>query len=107
MLIKKEVTYRGEKYLVDTLIEIDEEGNEYTTTESDMEWWKDLRTQYITKHPEVLQEFIDNFPPTQLIEKDSGDWIASEKSPGGKYTLTGEGKSREEALKNLYICLAK
>ena len=95
-----EVEYRGEKYQIETTIYTDEDGLKYTTTESDMEWWMDLRTQYITRHPEVLQKFMDDFPPSQLKEND-GTWIAF------KNKETGEGKTKEEAIKNLYICLAE
>lgn len=88
--------YFGEEYQVDVTIYTDPiTGERYTTTESDQEWWKDLRTQYITRHPEVLEKFSSK--PT--LTKDGDMWRA-------KYCGTeGFGNTKEEAIKNLYICL--
>ena len=101
MIETREVEYQGEKYQIETTIYTDESGERYTTTESDMKWWKDLRTQYISRHPEALQEFIKNFPEDDLKETEDGGWTA------WKDGETGTGKTTMEALKNLYICLGK
>lgn len=95
---KREFDYRGEKYEVEVELYYYPEDPEtlYTTTESDQEMWVNLRTQYITRHPEVLEEFIKNFPENQLEEND-GIWIASSD------TLTRNGETKEEALRNLYL----
>lgn len=99
----REFTYRGEKYKVEVeLYYYPDDPYAYTTTESDQEVWINLRTQYITRHPEVLEEFIRNFPENQLEMKD-GVWNASFKSPGGTYTVTRSGSTKEESIKNLYL----
>lgn len=95
------INYRGEDYQIETKLYSHLDSEEaYTTTESDQEWWIDLRTQYSQRHPENLQKFIESFPEKN-IEKIPGDmWKARLE---GDYEFSTIGKTREEAIKNLYL----
>ena len=100
----REVDYKGEKYQIETTLYYfpDDPENTYTTTESDMKWWEDLRTQYITRHPEALESFSETFPEDKVYEDSPGIWIATWESP----SVTVTGKTKEEAIRNLYVWLS-
>lgn len=101
----REVTYRGEKYIIKTTLYSypDDPDHEYTTTDSDMDWWMDLRDQYFTLHPEALKELIDRFPEDNLVEREDGRWVAFMNR---KYTISGQPEdTKEKAIRNLYLCL--
>lgn len=102
-----EIMYRGEWYKIQVPIYIDPEtGEEYTTTESDQDWWKSLRTQYLNRHPEALSEFTDY----ELKEEISGLWEATNldtETVKDKVIVTSSyGSTPEEAIRNLYINLS-
>lgn len=94
---KRTLTYFGEEYEIEVIFYTDPvDGYKYTTTESDQKWWEDLRTQYIERHPEALERFSTK---PELTETEEG-WMA-------RYNFVSRsGRTKEEAIKNLFICLS-
>lgn len=104
---EREVKYRGEWYKIMTPVFIDPETcEEYTTTESDKEWWRELRSQYLERHPEVLEGFDDY----ELKECGPGIWEAIhmdvEIAKDRILVTNGYGRTPEEAIKELYLNLS-